>query len=71
MVTTDPRTRQTTTIYYRDYIIAELGKPGWLEFVRLMRRDNEFRFDVVELSMGDVLQKIRDGLRENSGGIKK
>ncbi len=62
MVTTNPETRLTTTVYYREYIIENAGRPAWKRFCRLMRHDPTFRFDVPDMKIKDVLDRLdREG----------
>lgn len=63
MITTDPETLVTTTVYYKEYIIKELGKPGWKKFCNLMQNDNKLRFYIIEMTMQEVLDKIEGAMQ--------
>ncbi len=58
MVTTDPASFATTTVYYRDYIKYHAGRAGWKSFCNLMRKHKDFRFRVPFMTMADVINRI-------------
>jgi len=60
-VTTDPDTRLTITLHYREGIKQELGKEAWTRFCALMRDDPAFRFNIPFMSMNEVLDNVDDG----------
>ncbi len=60
VTTTDPNARTTTTVYYREHIIASAGTGAWKRFCRLMREDPTFRFDVPYMKMDEVLDMVAD-----------